>query len=58
MRLNIRVTDIAASLGIKHPSVSVVISGKQRNPRVRAAIAKAIDKPVHEIWPENKKKRR
>ena len=52
---NVRVSDIARSLSLPHSNVTVVITGKRPNPRVRAAIAKAIKKPESEIWPETAK---
>ncbi len=52
LKKNIQVTEIARQLGVTHPNVSVVISGKRPNPKVRKAIAKAINKSVAEIWPE------
>lgn len=46
-----RITDIARELGLKHPNVSAVIAGKRPTLHIRKAIAKAINKPVDEIWP-------
>jgi lambda repressor-like predicted transcriptional regulator len=48
----VRVIDIAANLGIKHPNVSAVIAGKRPTGHIRQAIASAINKSVSEIWPE------
>lgn len=52
MRHNVQQSEIARELGITRPNVSVVVSGKRPNPIIRAAIAKAINKPVSEIWPD------
>lgn len=49
---NIKVGSIADELGIKYPSVSQVISRKKHTPYVREAIAKAIERPVEEVFPE------
>ncbi len=54
IRRNVRVTDIASSLGLPHPNVCAVIAGKRPTKHIRRAIAKAINKPVREIWPEDK----
>lgn len=52
IRRGVQVKTIAAELGIKAPSVSQVISGRRRTPRIQQAIAKAIGKPVEEVFPE------
>ncbi len=44
------VKDIAIELGITNASVSTVIHGKRKNPRVRKAIARSINKPVSEVF--------
>ena len=49
---NVKQTEIARSLGITSASVNEVITGRRKNPRIREAIAAAINKPVSEIWPE------
>lgn len=51
IRKEVTVTSIAKKLGIKQPAVSQVIYGVRRNPRIREAIANAIEKPVSALWP-------
>lgn len=51
MMRGITVTSIAKDKGTKQPNVSAVISGRQKTPRIRAAIAEAIGKPVDEVFP-------
>ncbi len=58
MRLGKPISSIADELNLPRSSISAVISGNRPNPKVRAAIAKAINKSVHEIWPETEKDRR
>ena len=48
----VTVTSIANGLGIAIPSVSQVISRAKNTRRVQKAIAKAIGKPVDEVFPE------
>lgn len=55
IRHNVKVTNIAKSLGLKHPNVSRVIAGDRPTKRIRVAIAEAINKPVSEIWPDSTK---
>lgn len=51
---NITTTAIGKTLGVHRPHVSAVIHGRSRTPRVRAAIAEALGKPVDEVFPESK----
>ncbi len=51
MRLGKPISSIADELNLPRSSISVVISGKRPNPKVRNAIARAINRPVNEIWP-------
>jgi transcriptional regulator with XRE-family HTH domain len=44
---------IAKKLGVTESLVSMVIHGKVKNSEVRKAIAKAIGKPVREIFPKS-----
>jgi lambda repressor-like predicted transcriptional regulator len=48
------ITAIARKLGLKPQGLHMVITGLRPNPRIRAAIAEAIGKPVSEIWPDSK----
>jgi predicted transcriptional regulator len=43
---------VARSIGVSQPAVSQIISGKKTSSRIRQAIAKAIGKPVDEVFPE------
>lgn len=45
-------SSIAKELAVPASLVSMVIYGTEKTPRVRVAIAKAIGKPVQEIWPD------
>ena len=47
-------SEIARSLNVAVACVNDVVTGKRKNPRIRAAIAEAINKPVSEIWPDAK----
>lgn len=51
----IKVQDIAKECGVARPNVSRVIAGGRRTWHIREAIARAIKKPVSEIWPETAK---
>jgi predicted transcriptional regulator len=51
IRRGIQIKDIASDLGIAAASVSQVIANTKRTYYVRAAIAKAIGKPVEEVFP-------
>ena len=50
-------TSIAKELGVPVSLVCMVISGAEKTPRVRQAIAAAIGKPVRTIWPDFKLKK-
>lgn len=52
LRNNITVTSIARSENVAIPTVSQVISGARKNPRIRIAIASAAKMQVSELWPE------
>lgn len=54
LRVGASQSEIARGISVSVSSVNDVISGKRRNPRIRAAIALAINKPVSEIWPDAK----
>ena len=47
----ITVSAIARTEGVTPSIVSQVISGKAKSPRIRAAIALAINRPVDEVFP-------
>ncbi len=51
LKNDVKIKDIASELGLVSPCISAVISGRRRTPKVREAIARAINKPVNEIWP-------
>lgn len=52
MRRGIQIKSIALDLGIAAASVSQVIAETKRTPYVREAIARAIERPVGEVFPE------
>lgn len=52
VRRGVKTVDIAAECNVARPSVSHVIAGRRSTLHIRKAIAKAIEKPVSEIWPE------
>jgi lambda repressor-like predicted transcriptional regulator len=43
---------IAKKLGVTESLVSMVVHGKEKNSEIRKAIAKAVGKPIREIWPK------
>ena len=43
---------IAAQLGVSESIISHVISGRRRSDRIRRAIARALGKPVHRVFPD------
>ena len=51
MLKNVRPGDVAKKLGVSDAAVSQVISGTCVSARISAEIARAIGKPVSEIWP-------
>jgi lambda repressor-like predicted transcriptional regulator len=52
MRAGVTQVDIARYVGVAPPNVSKVIAGVIASARVRAAIAKALDMDVKQIWPD------
>jgi lambda repressor-like predicted transcriptional regulator len=44
---------IAQKLNVSRQSVTQIIYGQAKSSRIRQAIAQAIGRPVHEIWPDN-----
>lgn len=51
MLRGIKQQEIADSLGVSASHVSHVIDGKRTSERVQRAIAKAIGRPVHQVFP-------
>lgn len=47
---------IAESLGVDRTYISHVLAGRFKTPKIRKAIAQAIDMRVEELWPEDDKK--
>jgi transcriptional regulator with XRE-family HTH domain len=43
---------IAEELGVSASMISQVIDGKKRSERIQHAIARAIDRPVHQVFPD------
>lgn len=56
-RLGSSVNDIAELSGVKPPTVSQVIHRVRPNPRIRIVIARAINRPVGEVFPSAEKQR-
>jgi len=54
LRNNITVTSIARSENVAVPTVSQVISGVRKNPRIRQAISSAVNIQVPVLWPDDK----
>jgi lambda repressor-like predicted transcriptional regulator len=51
--LDVTQTAVAKKLKMTVPAVNSVIKGLRKNPRIRQAIADAVGRPVHQIWPPN-----
>jgi lambda repressor-like predicted transcriptional regulator len=51
--LDVTQTSVANKLKMTVPAVNSVIKGLRKNPRIRQAIADAVGRPVHQIWPPN-----
>lgn len=47
---NVLVKDLANQIGIRNVNISKVIHGKRKTKYIREAIAKAIHKPVSEVF--------
>lgn len=46
--------EIARRLKVSRGAISQVISGRERNQRIRKAIARALGLKVSDIWPEER----
>lgn len=46
------ITQIANSLGVSKQAVSIVIERRQTSRRIAQAVADAIGRPLHEVFPE------
>lgn len=46
--------DIAREVGVSRSAVHRVISSKRKSPKTRTVIAEAIDRPISEIWTDEK----
>ncbi|MDR7435865.1 MAG: helix-turn-helix transcriptional regulator [Armatimonadota bacterium] len=46
--------EIARRLKVSRGAISQVISGRERNQRIRKAIARALGLKVSDIWPEDR----
>lgn len=53
MRKGVFMSEIGRSLGITGAQVSYVVAGKRRSPRVEAAVAEVLGRPVAEVFPES-----
>lgn len=49
----ITATDLAKQIGVSRPFVSMTIAGDRKTRRIQEAIAKAIGKPIEEVFPES-----
>jgi transcriptional regulator with XRE-family HTH domain len=49
----IKQVDICRRLDVRPSTVSLIVSGKKKSARIRAAIAKALGVPVADLWPKN-----
>lgn len=52
LRVGASQSEIARGIGVSVSSVNDVITGRRNSSKIRAAIAKAIGKPVEKIWPD------
>lgn len=48
----VRQKEIADQLGVSKASVSRVIDGHSRSARIQLAIARAIGRPAHQVFPD------
>lgn len=53
---DISIQSIADKCGVKRPSVSMVISRKRHTQHIQEAVARAIEKPVEEVFPPSEEK--
>ena len=51
IKADVKIVEIASHLGITPSAVHQVVSGNRSTLRIREAIAKAVGKPVDELWP-------
>jgi len=56
IKRGIKSTDLATDQKVTPQFISNVIHGHKANLRIRQAIAEAIGRPVHEIWPDKNNK--
>ncbi len=52
VRRGITVTSIARREAVSQPYISQHLNGARHSFRIRRAIAEAIGRPLHEIWPD------
>jgi len=52
LRAGIKQAEIARELGVTQSTVYKIIHDLKASRRVREAIARAVDKPVKELWPQ------
>jgi transcriptional regulator with XRE-family HTH domain len=43
--------ELAKQLHVNESAISLIINGRQTSRRIQTAIAEAINKPYHEVWP-------
>jgi transcriptional regulator with XRE-family HTH domain len=54
---DVKQVDICRQLRVNSSTVSLIVSGKKKSARIRAAIAEALGFKVEELWPSNGHKR-
>lgn len=47
-----RLVDFAAHIGVSKVSLCQVVYGVRKNPKIRQAIAQALEMPVEQVFPE------
>ena len=55
LRANVKQADIARDLNISQATVYKIIHDQKTSRRVRDAVARALDLPIEELWPQAKK---
>jgi transcriptional regulator with XRE-family HTH domain len=53
LKKKVKQRTIAKAQGVSEPTISRIIAGKRKTPRLREAIAQACGAQVEELWPAN-----
>jgi lambda repressor-like predicted transcriptional regulator len=56
IRKGITTVEVARLAGRARPTISNVIAGRNKNPRLRGLIASMVGVPADALWPNNRKK--